>query len=256
MLRHFLPLSVNNELFGFRKKFGQKADEDDDDWKKWLSVYPSAYRDTQKTSKFAKIINNAGYTILSDINLKGCNVAEIGPGGGYHFNYFKGKPAKYDVFDVCDDFFPELEQKANEIDLPITSHKIAAYKPNINLPDNSLDYIFGFYVIEHLHPLEQWMKEIFRVLKPNGQLIGAIPTEGSILWGLGRCVTSRKILKKQYGLDIRKIVCWEHPNMVDTILKTYGDFGNVQHKSWPINLLPLDCNLVVQFKVTKTRLND
>ena len=94
MLRHFLPLFINNELFGFRKKFGQIAHKNDKDWEKWLSIYPSVYRDTQKTSKFANIINNSGYKILKEINLQGCNIAEIGPGGGYHFSYFNGKPKK------------------------------------------------------------------------------------------------------------------------------------------------------------------
>ena len=50
---------------------------------------------------------------------------------------------------------------------------------NINhgLPfeDNSIDEIYSFHFLEHVDDLEFVLKEIYRVLKPNGKKIGTVP---------------------------------------------------------------------------------
>jgi len=50
---------------------------------------------------------------------------------------------------------------------------------NINngLPfeDNSIDEIYSFHFLEHVDNLEFALKEIYRVLKPNGRNIGTVP---------------------------------------------------------------------------------
>ena len=50
---------------------------------------------------------------------------------------------------------------------------------NINngLPfdDNSIDEIYSFHFLEHVNDLEFVLKEIHRVLKPNGKNIGTVP---------------------------------------------------------------------------------
>jgi predicted SAM-dependent methyltransferase len=43
------------------------------------------------------------------------------------------------------------------------------------LPDNSVDAIYSFHVLEHLPDLGFFMAEIFRVLKPGGKTIGTVP---------------------------------------------------------------------------------
>ena len=50
---------------------------------------------------------------------------------------------------------------------------------NINngLPfeDNSIDEIYSYHFLEHVDNLEFVLKEIYRVLKPNGKKIGSVP---------------------------------------------------------------------------------
>ncbi|MCX6248678.1 MAG: class I SAM-dependent methyltransferase [Bacteroidetes bacterium] len=43
------------------------------------------------------------------------------------------------------------------------------------LPDNSVDIIYSFHLLEHLPDLGFFMSEIFRVLKPGGKTIGTVP---------------------------------------------------------------------------------
>jgi SAM-dependent methyltransferase len=252
MLRRWLPRGLNVQLFGDRERFGQKAWDGDQDWARWQAVYPEAYFETQRSRGLFARVNDAGYEILDRYDLTGRRVAEIGPGGGYHLQHFRGRPASFAAVDVCPDFFPTVRERCQEIGLPVTFHPVQAYSPAIPLPSASVDYFLSFYSLEHLHPLEDWLEEIFRVLAPGGTLLGAIPTEGGLAWGVGRWLTSRRALRSRYGLDIRKIVCWEHPNFCDQILDRLSGRGRLEEWNWPLRGAPRDLSLVIRFAVQKS----
>ena len=251
MLRTYLPKSVNNQLFGFRDKYGQRAWENDPDWEKWTKLYPSVYKLTQRTSSIQSKVNDAGYEILRTIDFNSQNVGEIGPGGGYHFKYLNAAPKAYHAFDVCVDFFEEPKDNMPVGDTDIQCHKTEAYIAKLPVEDNSLDLMLSFFSMEHLYPLEEWLTEIFRVLRPGGQLVGAIPAEGGIAWGIGRWLTSRRSLMREYNIDVRKIVCWEHPNTCDEIVKNFKSHGEARIHKWPLPFMPFDCNLLVKFLISK-----
>jgi hypothetical protein len=85
-------------------------------------------------------------------------------------------------------------------------------------------------------------------MKPGGQLVGGIPCEGGLAWGLGRFLTTRRLLIKRYGLNFDKIICWEHPNFADFILERLDIYFERQFlKLHPFPWLPLDINLVISF---------
>jgi len=252
MLREWLPYSVFKVLFGDRQRYGKQAWDGDPDWQKWLSLYPTIYQETQRSSWLATRINQAGYAVLSSFDLDGLDVAEMGPGGGYHFDAFRGVPRLYSALDVCPDFFEALKQTTEQRNIPTQCLTLAPYTPHIPLPSDSQDLLFSFYSLEHLHPLEAWVSEIFRVLKPGGALVGAIPTEGGLLWGLGRYVTSYQHLKRKYDLDMKKIVCWEHPNMCDDIMNVLAQHSTrIQTNHFPIPFLPRDLSLVMTLSAYK-----
>ena len=52
------------------------------------------------------------------------------------------------------------------------------------IADNTCDVVLAFYTLEHLFPLSAYLAEMFRVLKPGGLLVGAIPC--GLMWGTGR----------------------------------------------------------------------
>ena len=116
------------------------------------------------------------------------------------------------------------------------------------LTDNSVDIIITFHQMEHVYDLENYISELKRVLKPNGLLVGAVPTEGGFLWGLGRFLTTRRLVKKQYSFDYDKIICWEHPNFVNRIKKHLdNNFSEIESIKKPFNILPFDLNLSWSF---------
>ena len=252
MLRRYLPSFLRNELFGFREQYGRRPEEADADWQKWLALYPQVYRRTQRRPLVSSLVNEAGYRVLGEVDLRGKQVAEIGAGGGYHLGYFRGVPEMYRVVDVCAEFFEDLAGKCEESGVRASFHQVAPYAASLPWPTDSQDILLSFCSLEHLYPLAQWLDELFRVLRPGGELVGAIPGEGGVAWGLGRWLTSRRTLKREFGLDIRKIVCWEHPNTCDEILAELRARGALREWRWPLGLLPLDAALIVRFIVRKS----
>lgn len=43
------------------------------------------------------------------------------------------------------------------------------------IPDNSINEVYSFHFLEHIQNLELLMKEIYRILKPNGHFYGTVP---------------------------------------------------------------------------------
>jgi len=115
--------------------------------------------------------------------------------------------------------------------------------------DDSLDIVFSFFCFEHIYPIKKHLNEIKRVLKKGGRLIGCIPTEGGLGWGLGRYLTSRRWMKANTKIDYDKVICWEHPNFADFILKELeNSFYRKDLEYFPFKFKSIDFNLVIRFE--------
>ena len=240
-----MPRKINNVLFGDRSKYGTKIVPNDTDWKNWLLFYEKFYFNTQKKG-IGRYINNAGYKILKKVDFKNKNLLELGPGALPHKSFWKNKPRKYYAIDV--------NKKFLNITKKLVDCEFQAYvSKNNKLPrikNESIDIILTFYSLEHVYKLEDTLVFFHNILKKNGLLIGAIPNEGGIAWGFGRQLTSKKFVKKNNKLNYDKIICWEHPNFCDQIMKKIKSTGFKKHKEnhFPFNFIPnYDINLVTTF---------
>jgi len=255
LARH-LPRFLARPLFGDRKAFGPVPDERDPDWKKWESSFFDFYNSTQKDG-VGKKINDSGYEILRDIDLEGKQVCEIGPGSLPHMAYWRGKPAAYTAVDITPEFLEMTGKKvAQSVNCPFIP--LAQKRDTIQLPvpDSTFDIIITFYSLEHLYPLEDYLREYARVLKPGGLLVGAVPNEGGMAWGLGRFLTSRRWIRKHTTINYDKIICWEHPNCVDYIFSELDAlFERQTRRMYPLPFLPMpDANLVTKFIYKKPQI--
>lgn len=251
VFRNWLPPKLRASLWGDRERWGLVINPEDEDWIKWQTTYITFYRDTQR-SGVGEIINDAGYKIMETIDLTDKTVLEIGAGDIRHLKYLKGKPRGYILSDISNEMMKFAQAKLNEKNI---CHESILLERNQLLPldDSSVDVIVSFYSLEHLYPLRSYLEEMHRVLKPGGRLIGAIPAEGGIAWGVGRKITSAHWFNKNTTINHNKIMCWEHPNFADQIIQELSLVFDQNHiHFWPLPWLPLiDFNLILRLDFQK-----
>jgi SAM-dependent methyltransferase len=247
MIYKILPYFLFKRLWGDRKKFGLIPDYNDPDWSKWQNSYYTFYIDNQK-GNLGSIVNHFGFKIVKYIDFSSKIILEIGPGIIEHFKYNKTVPAKYILADINEDFLNKainsLEKENSFMDL----EKVVVQKDNLPFADNSIDIILTFHQLEHVLNLSDYVLELKRVLRPGGFIVGAVPTEGSLAWGFGRFLTSRRYVKKKFDYNYDKIICWEHPSFVNKIKKNLDDtFVRIKSIKKPLGFLPMDLNLSWSF---------
>lgn len=249
MIYKIMPYFIFRRLWGDRRRYGTRVDFNDPDFKSWLSHCVKFYKDTQK-GLIGGIVNHFGFKVLKRVPLQDKKVLEIGPGIIEHMEFHQGTPSEYHLVDMKPEFL-ELSKKVLEPHYDkVFCHENDGY--NIPLESNQFDVVMSFNQLEHCIELDDFVKEIQRVLKPGGLFVGSVPTEGSFAWGLGRFLTSRRYVNKNFDFSLDKIICWEHPNFVDTIMKSLKKHFKVKSfRRKPFNFLPLDFNLTLQFIVQK-----
>lgn len=247
-LGHKLPDFLSIPLFGDRKKYGVVVQENDPCWKEWEQRMHEIYSTTQKESVGA-VVNNAGYTVMEKIDMHGKRVLEIGPGTLEHIQHWAGLPAEYIIADVRADLLETAEKQLQKHDVSYTKILLDRQKDlSEYFEAGSFDIIVSFYSLEHLHPLDTYLSDILELLKPGGLLVGGIPCEGGLGWGLGRFVTTRRWFKKHTSINPDKLICWEHPNFADTILNSLRQKMSKKHESfWPVFAPVIDLNLIARF---------
>ncbi len=248
-LRGYLPYFFFKPLFGDRRKFGKVPRLDDPCYIEWKNIYFSCYQSNKSRPEF-HWVNNSGYENLKEIDLSGKKILEIGPGELFHTKYWKGKPLCFYAYDVDERLLEKSEMLLRENQIPFK--KILGLADLSSFPLDFFDIIFSFFSLEHIYPLEPFLLMMKRILKAAGLFVGAIPAEGGLTWGFGRFLTSRRWLKSHSKINPDKIICWEHPNFADFILKKLERNFSIQKiEFWPFGVPLIDLNFTVRFVCRK-----
>ncbi len=249
-IRRWTPRFIRNQLWGNRERWGLVADVDDPSWQQWQVDQHAFYSATQR-SGVGRMVNDAGYRVMSSVPLDYTRVLELGAADIRHMHWWRGRPTEYVLADVSSDFLEIARRRITESSIPCKM-LLLEREDRLPLVSGSVDVAVSFYSLEHLHPLALHIDEMWRVLKPGGALVGAIPAEGGLGWGLGRWLTSRRWLKRNTRIDPDKIICWEHPNFADEIIDALDRrFLRESVEYWPLRVPLLDLNLVLKFVYRK-----
>jgi len=247
VIRETLPRALRIPLWGDRERWGLTVVPTDPCWSEWQRTYTEFYLANQREGIGTRV-NDAGYQVMAQLDLTGKTVLEIGAGDIRHQRHWRGQPAEYLLADISAEMMRFAQDRLSEHAVP---HRtlLLQRQERLPLPDQSVDAIVSFYSLEHLYPLRPYLDEMHRVLKPGGGLIGAIPAEGGLAWGGGRLLTSRRWFKRHTRIDPDKIICWEHPNFGDQVIKALDTlFKRERLAYWPLTWLPvLDLNLIIRF---------
>lgn len=120
----------------------------------------------------------------TEIGLNGKSILHFSPPKGFAQKIKASHPAQYTTTDYVDEFEADKQ-------LDIT---------NIAEPDNSFDLIICYHVLEHIEADEKAMAELFRILKPKGQVLLQTPFKSGDIYE-DYNITSPEDRLKHFGQD-------------------------------------------------------
>lgn len=156
--------------------------------KKSLKLHQKYHRGTKSTHKIIRS-NNFTYRLLIEVikkNLKGnnLNILDIGCGAGTLSFYLASKGHHITGIDISQKAINECIKSAKKINLKNTKFMRASFPEEFVLK-KQFDAIIFIEVIEHTSNDRKALKEIYKLLQPNGILILSTPSITAPLHRLG-----------------------------------------------------------------------
>ena len=99
-------------------------------------------------------------------------VLEIGTGSGYGIEVIASNTDKFVTIDKFESDVASNKELLGDNDVEFMQMNVPPLK---GIEDNSFDYVITFQVIEHIKDDNEFVKEVYRVLKPGGKLIVSTP---------------------------------------------------------------------------------
>jgi ubiquinone/menaquinone biosynthesis C-methylase UbiE len=104
---------------------------------------------------------------------------------------------------------------------------------------NSFDNLISIYNLEHIRSLDQCLEEINRIIVKNGTLLIALPAEGGFLYKLGRELTTKRYMEKNFDIDYDSVIRESHVNDYPTLIKKLRKvFGLKKIRYLPFSFFP------------------
>ena len=140
-------------------------------------------------------------------------VLEIGAGLGEHIKYENLENLDYYALEILPNMAGVIKNA-----FPMVKVTVGDCQEKIDFPNNFFDRVNAIHVLEHLPDLPGALREINRVLRPNGDFCVVIPCEGGLAYSLARKISAERIFKKRYGLDYEFFIKTEHINKPKEIM--------------------------------------
>ncbi|MCH2224301.1 MAG: methyltransferase domain-containing protein [Crocinitomicaceae bacterium] len=139
-----------------------------------MKLLQTAERISHNDTSDNSIYQRSLFAYLESAKIIHGTVLEIGTGCGYGIEHLAEKSKKFITLDKA-----KPDVLSNEI--LISSDKISFIQMKVpplkGVPDNYFDFVVSFQVIEHIKNDEEFLNEIYRVLKPKGKLILTTPNK-------------------------------------------------------------------------------
>ena len=116
---------------------------------------------------------NRYYFVTTQFDLKGKTILDIASGEGYGSNILAQQAKQVFGVDIAEEAVTHANSKYKSNNLQY----LQGSATNIPIENNTIDMVVSFETIEHLDKHEEMMREIKRVLKPNGILVISSPNK-------------------------------------------------------------------------------
>lgn len=208
----------------------------DDFMKKWHEELPRRYGLIEKFNhNFPVRHSKPGFE----------TTLEIGAGLGEHLHYERltlEQRRNYYALEIRENMAEGIRRQ-----FPDIQAIVGDCQGRLDFGDGFFDRVIAVHVLEHLPDLPACIREVRRLLKPSGQFLVVIPTEGSLAYTLARKISAERLYKKNYGGDYSWFYRREHINLPDEIREELAAHFVVTKASFfPLPFLPVTaCNLCI-----------
>ena len=136
--------------------------------------------------------------LINFIDLNGKKVLEIGCGMGSHASLFAKAGANYTGIDITNKAVETTNKRLELFSINQKAKAIQVDAENMPFESNTFDFVWSWGVIHHSSNTEKIVSEIYRVLKPEGEVKVMIYNKNSTryyLHGLYQGIFKLKFLK-------------------------------------------------------------
>ena len=164
------------------------------------------------------MLKSKQHTVEKIAGIKNGKILDIGTGTGYFLNQMKN--AGWDVSGI------EQDHDAREFGKSHFGLNVFDKNKLFDFDENSFDVITMWHVLEHIHRYDEYLKQIKKILKPNGKLIIAVPNYTS---------TDARHYKKYWAAYDLPIHLWHFsPKSIKLLLDKYN-FNLLKKKGMPFD---------------------
>lgn len=203
----------------------------DDFMKYWHEVLPKKYG----------IIERFNHGFPVKYGKKSARVLEIGAGLGEHLEYEDISGVDYYTLELRAEMAAEIKKR-----FPAVNVLVGDCQKRIDVENNYFDKVIAIHVLEHLPDLPATIREVYRVLKPDGEFLVVIPCEGGLAYSLAREISAKRIFEKRYNTGYDWCIGSEHINVPKEIIEELKPFFEITKKSFfPLFIPSVSFNLVI-----------
>lgn len=171
----------------------------------------------------------------------GGRVLEIGAGLGEQIVQENLDITEYYALELLPEMAAEIKKR-----FPQVRVTVGDCQKRLDFPDRFFDRVQAVHVLEHLTDLPAAIREVRRVLKPDGVFCVVIPCEGGLAHRIARFISAERMFKKRYGADYGWCIRSEHINMPDEIFEELNRHFTVAKKTFfPLLIPSVHLNLAI-----------
>lgn len=172
----------------------------------------------------------------------GTRTIEIGAGLGEHLAFEPTpRPGEYVANELRAPMAEEIRKRYPGVEVVVGD-----CQAGLPFPDASFDRVLAIHVLEHLPNLPAALRELRRLVKPDGRLIAMIPCEGGMAYSFARRISAQRVFEKRYKTSYDWFVASEHINLPNEIMEECDrEFTLASRRFFPLRVPVVTANLVI-----------